>query len=206
MFVIVHNGNVILGPMNWNARRFSEVIEEDCDVSFELPLTNDNFDVITVNDDIKIYPVQTGDYPTHDYRFECLHGPFWQFTDTHAVQSFTAIPLAIDASRNFLKDELAKKRWTKQHECVKITINSVEYTFATDVTTKSVFHQYITSGITSVNWKVNQDTWISLSQSDITNIFNAITQHVQTAFDWENNLAEAINNATTETITSLSLE
>ena len=38
MFVITHNNNVILGPMKWNARRLSEVIQDDCEVTIVLPL------------------------------------------------------------------------------------------------------------------------------------------------------------------------
>jgi hypothetical protein len=56
MFVITHNNNVILGPMKWNARRFSEVIQDDCEVTIVLPLENDSY--YEVNDEIKIWPVQ----------------------------------------------------------------------------------------------------------------------------------------------------
>jgi len=204
MFLITHNNNVILGPMKYNARRFTEVIEDDCEITVTLPLTNDSY--YEVNDEIKIYPVQGTPNPEYNSKTEYLHGPFYTYVDGVAISSMVVEQLPLSAAQNFVKQEAANVRWTKQNSGVKVTLNNVEYTFATDLETKSTFHQYITSDLESVNWKVNQDTWIVLSKSDIQTVFNSIVSHVQSAFDWEVAKLAEIVNTTHETLPTISLE
>jgi len=204
MFLITHNNNVILGPMKYNARRFTEVIEDDCEITVTLPLTNDSY--YEVNDEIKIYPVQGTPNPEYNSKTEYLHGPFYTYVDGVAISSMVVEQLPLSAAQNFVKQEAANARWTKQNSGVKVTLNNVEYTFATDLETKSTFHQYITSDLESVNWKVNQDTWIVLSKSDIQTVFNSIVSHVQSAFDWEVAKLAEIVNTTHETLPTISLE
>jgi hypothetical protein len=205
MFVIVHNDNVILGPMRWNAYRFQEVILDDCELEVTLDSRNDNESVITVNAEIKIYPVTAEPNPTFNPKTEFLHGPFWTYTDTQAVQSYQVEQLTVEAAKNFLKAQVSSARWTKENSGITVTINDIEYKFDTDINTRSKFHQYVTAGLTSVNWKLDQDSWIILGPDDINNIFSAITAHVQTAFDWENTKVTEINVATIETISNIDL-
>lgn len=204
MFLITHNNNVILGPMKWNARRFTEVIEDDCEITVTLPTTNDSY--YEVNDEIKIYPVQGTINPEYNSKTEYLHGPFYTYVDGVAISSMVVEQLPLSAAQNFVKQEAANVRWTKQNSGVKVTLNNVEYTFATNLQTKSTFHQYITSNLESVNWKVDQDTWIVLSKSDIQTVFNSIVNHVQSAFDWEVAKLAEIVDSTHETLPTLSLE
>lgn len=204
MFLITHNNNVILGPMKYNARRFTEVIEDDCEITVTLPTTNDSY--YEVNDEIKIYPVQGTPNPEYNSKTEYLHGPFYTYVDGVAISSMVVEQLPLSAAQNFVKQEAANVRWTKQNSGVKVTLNNVEYTFNTDLETKSTFHQYITSNLESVNWKVNQDTWIVLSKSDIQTVFNSIVSHVQSAFDWEVAKLAEIINTTHETLPTISLE
>jgi len=206
MFVIVYNGNVILGPMVWNARRFSEVIYDECDISVLLELRNDEQTMVTINDGLKIYPVTSEPDPEYNPRTQYLHGPFWAYTDTHAVSSMTVETYHIEAIRNFLRQELADKRWKKQHSGVEVEIDGTTYKFPTDPVTRVSFHHYLTSGSNLVNWKIDQYTWIQLTDQHISTIFNAIVGHLQSSFDWEATKNNEITSATLETIDSIVLE
>jgi len=206
MFVIVYNGNVILGPMVWNARRFSEVINEEAGVSTVLNLKNDEETVVTVNDEIKIYPVTSEPDPDYNKRTQYLHGPFWTFTDTHAVSSMTVENYPIDAIRNFMRQEVANARWKKQYSDIEVTINGNAYKFPTDPLTRVSFHHYLTSGINKINWKINQQTWIELTSEHISVIFNKIVDNLQSSFEWESLKNAEIDAATLETIESVIIE
>ena len=205
-FVIVYNGRVILGPMVWNARRFSEVIDEECGVSVVLELRNDDLTVTTVNDEIKIYPVTSEPDPTYNSRTQFLHGPFWTFTDTQAIASMTVEQYPLETARNFLRQEIADVRWKKLHSGVEVEINGNTYKFPTDPLTRMSFHHYATSGISKVNWKVNQETWLELTSEHISTIFNKIVDHFQSSFEWEANKNSEITTATLETIESIVIE
>ncbi len=203
MFVIVYNGRVILGPMIWNARRFSEVINDDCEISTVLDLKNDDNKVVTVNDEIKIYPVDSEPNPEYNTRTQYLHGPFWTFTDTHAISSMTVESYSLEAIRNFLKQEIADVRWEKLHSGVEVEINGNTYKFPTDPLTRMSFLNYVTAGATNINWKIDQHTWITLTNEHLSIIFNKIVDHFQKSFEWESNKNDEINLATLETIESI---
>lgn len=206
MFVIVYNGNVILGPMNWNARRFSEVINEDCNVSTVLNLKNDEEVVVTVNDEIKIYPVTSEPDPSYNTRTQYLHGPFWTFTDTHAVSSMTVENYPIDAIRNFMRQEVATARWNKQYANIEVTLDGNVYIFPTDPLTRTSFHHYLTSGINKINWKLDQHNWIELNAEHISIIFNKMVDNLQASFEWESSKNAEIDAATIESIESIVIE
>lgn len=204
MFVIVYKNNVILGPMIWNAGRFKTVIEEDCEITVSLPSSNQGY--YEINDDIKIYPVQTTPNPSYDSRTEFLNGPYYDFVDGVAISRMEVHQLDIVAAQNFVKADAAHTRWKKQNSGIQYNINGTDYTFPTDLQTKSTFHQYVTADVDNLNWKVDQDTWITLSKSDIKNIFVAIVNHVQSAFDWEADKLLEINDTNHEALSTLSLE
>ena len=204
LFVIVHNNSVILGPMEWKARRFAEVIDDDCGITVTLPLTNEGY--YEVNSEIKIWPVQFSAEPSYNPKIEHLHGPFYEYIDGVAYSSMVVQQMPLDAAQNFVKQEASTVRWTKQNTSVKVTLNGTEYSFSTDLNTKSIFHQYITSNLESINWKVNQDTWITLSKTDMQTVFNAIVSHVQSTYDWEVAKLSEINGATHETLPNITLE
>ena len=198
MFVIVHNNSVILGPMRWNRYRFENVIQEDLDLDqpITLPDTNGS-NVITVNDEVTIYPVLRIDNEEFNPKIQHLHGPFWEFTDVGAIGSYIAQDLSIDAVKNQLKAEIANQRWLKENEGTYIRLNDVEYPFATTKENRSILHQAITSNTTELNWKISTDQWIILTQQDIKLVFDTIFQHVQWWFDWELRKFNEIDNCTT---------
>jgi hypothetical protein len=206
MFIIKYKDSVILGPMVWRQLRFIDAIKEECEIEASLPATNVGY--YEVNDDIKIWPVNPNPQEVQVYNpmIEYLHGPIWDCNEGIATPSYTVEKLPLLASQNFFKQKAGTIRWEKQNSGVKVTLNDVEYTFATDLETKSIFHQYITSDLESVNWKINQDTWIVLSKSDIQTVFNSIVNHVQAAYDWEVAKLSEIVNSTYEQLTTLSLE
>jgi hypothetical protein len=199
MFVIVYNNSVILGPMRWNRYRFENQIQEECEVSSTLPDRNDNFDAIIVSDQVKILPIQGTPDPVFNPRIEYLHGPFWEFTDKVAIQSYTVEKYNIDAVKNFLKAETSNQRWIKQNQLTSVTvgINNDSHVFSTDEKTRAALQQALLSGLESLNWKFNTDKWVTLSSTDVQSALNQIITHIQTCFDWEMNKIAEIDACTT---------
>ncbi len=195
MFVIVYNNSVILGPMKWNQKRFQDEIEEECEITASLPYTNEG--VITVNENIKIYPVQITQDPPFNSKIEFLHGPFWEFTETHAISSYVVQPKPIEAVRNELKTLVAQERWKKEIKGVKVTTQSLEVTADTNRGTRDIFvQQYLLMGESdTVMWKF-PEAWLNLSKSDLGLIVATGANHVKQAFVWEQDLAAQIDACT----------
>lgn len=184
MFVIVHNNSVILGPMRWNKFRFENVIEEDCEFTVSLPSSNDQ--PIIVSDNIKILPIQGTQNPDFNSRIEFLNGPFWEFTDTVAIQSFRKESLNIDAVKNTMKAQTSAVRWKRETAGIKVTIQGTEVSVTTDRGDRDIFVQkfLLMSDSETVQWKFPEG-WLVLTKADLGAIVAAGAQHVQDQFVWE---------------------
>lgn len=195
MFVIVHNNTVVLGPMRWNRHRFENFLAEDLEINYTLP-TN-NVVPITILPEVKILPVQTTPDPAHNPKIEMLYGPIWEFTDSAAISSYEVQPIAIDAVKSMLKEQVAAERYSREITAVDVTINDTVYKFSTNRDTRNVIQNALTASTSSFNWKMNRDTWVTLTNTELQAILDAITVHVQSCFDWEYSTIAAIDACTT---------
>lgn len=198
MFVIIYNNYVILGPMKWNNGRFQNVILEECEVDTTLPLRNENFEPIIINEEIKILPVQYAETPPLNSKIEMLNGPYWEFTSTHAIASYIVQPLPIDTVKGNLKNILANERWKKEIKGIKVTVQNTEVTVDTNRGTRDIFvQQYLLMGESdTVTWKF-PETWLNLTKSDLGLIVAAGANYVKSVFEWEANLVNQIESSTT---------
>lgn len=198
MFVIVHNSSVILGPMRWNRYRFENTIQEELELEIPIILPDINeSDVITINEEVKIYPVIGTIQEQFNPRTQHLHGPFWQFTDNGATASYIAQDLSIDAVKNQLKAEVANQRWIKENKGTNLVLNGVEYNFSTTKENRSVLQQALLSNLPELNWKLTGDQWVLLTPQDVQTILQSIIQYVQTCFDWELSKCNEIDSCQT---------
>lgn len=198
MFVIIYNNSVILGPMKWNKVRFQNVILEECEVETILPISNGNFEPITINEEIKILPVQYAETPPLNQKIEMLNGPYWEFTPTHAIASYIVQSLPIDMVKGNLKAKLADERWKKEIKGIKVTIQSIEITVDTNRGTRDIFvQQYLLMGESDiVTWKF-PETWLNLTKSDLGLIVATGAAYVKGVFEWEADLVGQIDACTT---------
>jgi hypothetical protein len=183
--------------MRWNRYRFENFLTEELEVTYELPTNNNSEIAITVSDEIKILPVQTTQNPAYNPKIEMLHGPIWEFTDSAAISSYEVHPIAIDAVKNTLKDQVATERYNREITTVDVTINDTVYKFSTSRDTRNVIQNALTASTSSFNWKMDRDTWVTLTNTELQAILDAITVHVQSCFDWEYSTIAAINACTT---------
>lgn len=199
MFLVVHNQSVICGPFSWHPFRFSDIIKEESGIDVQLPLSNDNNEVIyvsTATDNIiTIYPCAINNPPPYNPNVEIAHGPIWEYTDTQAIGTYEIVPMGVEQSRGFFKNLAADARWRRQNAMISYTVGDTAYDFSpADFISMS---QYISAGLDSVNWKIGGEVWIVLTKDDMINITNAMIAQKKSAFDWENATLSAINSAET---------
>lgn len=196
MFVIVYNNSVILGPMRWNRFRFENQIQEECEYGCALPDRNDDLSPIIVSDEIKILPIEGTDNPEYNPTIQFLHGPFWEFTDTKAIMSYQVEYLPVDSAKPILKDQASAERWNRENSGVTVTLNGTEYRFATDKETRATLQNSI-ANLDVINWKLDRETWVSMTKEEGQSVLNVILTHVQESFNWEFNKLQEIDSCTT---------
>lgn len=199
MYVLVYKNQVILGPLKWSRFRFENALMEELEVEKLISSFPDRApdDIISYNDDARVYPVREGEHVPHNPRIETRNGPFWTFTDREAVFQYRPIRLELEVAKSFLLQELAAERWKRETAGTTISIDGTDVRFNTDRETRNVIQNHIASGIASINWKVSNDNWVTLNQEQLSTVLSGIQSYVQTCFDWEKCTAETINNATT---------
>jgi hypothetical protein len=183
--------------MRWNRYRFENFLIEELEVAFNLADRNDTGIAVTVSDEIKILPIQTTSDPAYNPKIEMLHGPIWEFTDSVAISSYEVQPIAIDAVKNMLKEHVASERYSREIATVDVNINDTVYKFSTSRDTRNVIQNALTASTSSFNWKMDRDTWVTLTNTELQAILDAIAVHVQSCFDWEYSTIAAIDACTT---------
>ena len=184
MFVIVHNNNVVLGPMPWRKLFFENMLEDDLEVTVTLPQKNEPESLYVVNDEIKIYPCRMLESPAHNPKIHWLNGPYWVYTDTEAIGSMTVHDYPIDTARGFLKEPLSATRYAKEIAGTKITLQNTEVTLDTMRGSRDIFLQSFQLGADNITWKFPEG-WLTLSNAELGQCVQTIMGHVQTCFAWE---------------------
>lgn len=197
MFVIVHNNYVVFGPREWNKLRFEEILREDCEVEFSLPLRNDDRSVFIINDDTKIFPVVKLDDPEYNGKTQRLQGPYWNYKDDVAEMYYVVTELPLDAAKNLLKGSVAANRYKAEVSGIKYNLNGQEITIDT---TRENRDKYLQTHLTLdagevISWK-SSEGWFDLSKEDLAGIISVYKTHIQNCFAWEKTKNEEIDAVT----------
>jgi hypothetical protein len=190
MYVITHHHDydeVLLGPINWNPRFISSVLQTDLDL--------DNPPTVLASDEqkipydilpnVRVRPV-TQVYEEINSKTQRHEGPFWTYTDDAATATWTAVDKPLDQVKGELKAISAAERWNKENAGVTVTVQDVEVWCDTSRGNRDVFLQrYMTMGdADTVNWKF-PSTWLTLTKSELGYIVSEGTAYIQSCFDWE---------------------
>jgi len=200
MFVIIYNGQVILGPMAWKQFFFQSVILDDCGIEVTLPITNEG--VYVVNDEITIMPAVYTYDPLNSLTQKSV-GPFWTFTDTLATGNFIAVDKDINHIQVDLKDLVSKIRWQKEVSGITVTINDNTYSIDTTRDGRNLYYTSLQLNAPTYNWKFREG-YATITNTDLQNIVTAINQHVQDCFTEEaNRITEIMSKTTAEDLEPL---
>jgi hypothetical protein len=186
-YVLVHNGFVINGPRAWNYRSFESSLEEECEISYKLPMSKSDEEIISIDENTKIYAAELV-YPNYNPKIEYPHGPFWDFSSGKAIGTFQVLETPIDSIKNTLKAQVADIRWRKETSGKKIIIQGTEVFISTSRDQRINYSQkyLLMAESDTVQWKFNEG-WLTLSKTELGQIVSAIDSHVESAFTWEGN-------------------
>lgn len=93
--------------------------------------------------------------------------------------------------------EIAAWRYLEETKGVYINGNLISTTRDSQASLTATFTSMKEGFISTVNWKMADGTFVTLSLSDITAIAQAVVSHVQSCFDREANYITMVNNAST---------
>lgn len=202
MYVITHHHDydeVLLGPIEWNPRFISSVLQSDLDLNYQPNiLASDEQKVpYEVLRNVWIRRV-TYNNEEHNPKIHTLMGPYWTYNGDEAIAEYRKQDKPLDIVKSELKQLVTARRYEKEIAGVKVTIQGIEVTVDTARGSRDVFVQkYLLMGDNdTVEWKF-PETWLTLTKSDLGLAVQAGVAHVQSQFSWENAKFNEIDACTT---------
>lgn len=186
MFIIVKDNFIEYGPKEWNKSSFEYMIYHLTLKKIKLP--NENTDAIVIDEDCKIYPIIKNIRGAFNDSFsQKLIGPFWEFTDTHAIASYDVDLMPLNKIKNEIKEKIKKIKNRKINGFnVTININNNDISFFIDENEKrNIFQKYsILNEESIVQWK-HSNGWTELSKINFKQLVDAVNNYIEEQFVWE---------------------
>jgi hypothetical protein len=199
MYALVYKNNIIVGPKSWE-KGFFEFALKRKKIEFDfVPIKPTPILPHIINEDTKIYPVeiiQGNINPLYQHH----RGPLWEIKDDVAIATYEIIETDLEAAKYNFKEFLAAERYTKEVSGTKITVQDTEVTIDTSRDGRNIFVQkfLLMADTDTVKWKF-PEKWLLLTKSELGEVIAAGAAHIQSAFDWENEISEQIDAETAVT-------
>lgn len=197
-FAIVHKNKVIIGPMDWKQKYFTDVLKIRHKVESNIPAVVPVTLPYIIDEDTYINRV-IENKPEIDFMTEYHYGPLWNITSDAVIANYEVKDIEISDARNNFRVIAANERYKKEVSGLKITIQDTGVSIDTSRDGRRIFtERYIVmSDNEIINWKF-PEAWLELSKTDIRDIIISITSYVQSVFDWEKSINIAIDSAQTK--------
>lgn len=194
-YAIVHKNRVIIGPMDWKQKYFTDVLKIRHKIESSIPATEPDKLPFIINEETYIHRT-IENKPEIDFMTEYHYGPLWEITNDVIIANYEVKDIEIPDARNNFKIIAANKRYNKEVSGLKITVNGVEVSVDTSREGRNLFIQklLVMADDEVVNWKF-PESWLELSKNDLKYIISQSSNYIQSAFDWEKNINNAIDAA-----------
>lgn len=202
MYVITHHHDydeVLLGPIPWNPRYMSSVIQSDLDLdTAPTILASDElrvpFDILP---NVRVRKATTSYAPINN-KIQRFEGPFWTYVNDEGIATFTAVDKDIDLVKGELKSITASVRYEKENAGITLNVQGVDVWCDTSRGNRDVFFQKLAlmGDTDTVKWKF-PNVWLELTKADLGMIVTAGVAYIQGCFDWEDIKNSEIDACTT---------
>lgn len=197
MYVLTHNDQVLLGPILWNSRMFNSTIEDDTEIITNILPSDVNNVPLDLGNGLKIRAC-TDVYPTLNPKIQFYNGPFWTFTATTGLASYTVVDKPISLVQQELKAQVATQRWVKEQSGTTAVVHNKTVTVDTARGSRDVFVQQflLLAADATVQWKFPEG-WMTVTKADLGICVDAGVAHVRGAFAWEAEIVASVDAALT---------
>jgi hypothetical protein len=192
-YAIVHKGRVIIGPLAWTQKYFTDVLKIRHRITANIPGQAPEQFPYVIDENTSIYEV-VENRPEFNAMIEYHYGPLWDVSQNPAVASYEVRENDIESARNNFKILAAHERYKKEVSGTTVTVQGIELKLSTlREAREPLVQKYVTMGdADTVNWKFDQQ-WLTVTRNEVKSVIAAIDQHVQAAFDWEAGIHASID-------------
>lgn len=197
MYALVLNDKVISGPRGWNSAFFRSSLRERGEtVTGLIPTKAPDAMPYTITDNARVVLVNEV-RPEINSFIEYHRGPLWSNIGDTATATYEVVEQPLEFAKQNYKNLLADKRYIKEVAGATVTVQDQEITVDTSREGRSIFVEklMLMGESDTVNWKFPEG-WFALTKSELAAVVQAGVDHVQSAFDWEQQIANDIDSET----------
>lgn len=206
MYALIHNSQLILGPIRFNYRLINSELE-DLELTERIGPRAYEGVPYTINADTFLLPAQIVIDGEYDGRFQNLSNFEWtiltdEYGNPNKVQfTHTPIEKPLEQVKEEYKRQIPSLRWGMENKLLTLTINNTEVQVSTDREERA---QFVTKLVSCSNlqnashdYKFRNGAWVVIGCTEIQYILEQIDHEIQDAFDWEHAKLQEIDACTT---------
>ena len=202
MYALIHNSQLILGPMGYNYRLINSELE-DLEIDYKVsPRDYENVPIaIDVATKTYLFPA-TIIIPDHDSRFQSVGSFQWNIIEENDVPVgvefiYPISDKTLDQIKADYKTQLSPIRRGKENTIIEIDLNGTLITISTSREERLSLASKLSASPGPHNFKFNNDVWMQITSTELEYIISQIDVKVQEAFDWEYSKVQEIDACST---------
>ena len=196
MYALIHNSQLILGPIQWNYRLINGELEEleiDARVS---PRDYENAP-FTFDENTYLIPA-VQNIEQHDGRFQSVGNFDWEIIQEDDVPVRVEMTYAIsnktlDQIKQEYKSQLPDIRRQKETQIIDVTLGETIVQVSTAREERVSFVSKLVSSPGPHNFKFENNVWLQITTTELEYVISQIDAKVQEAFDWEYSKVQEID-------------
>lgn len=207
MYALIHDSQLILGPIQWNYRLINGEIE---DLEFDHRVSPRDYDNVPITIDVatKTYVIPAVEIiPEYDPRFQSVGNSVWSIVEENDIPirvefDYSINDKTLEQVKEEYKAQVAPIRWEKENQILTLTVNNTEVEVSTSREERS---QLVNKKIScpdlqtvTHSYKFHNGVWLEIGCTEIDYILEQIDHEVQEAFDWEISKYNEIDACTTK--------
>lgn len=200
MYALIHDSQLVLGPMGYNYRMINSDLEE---LEIEERVSPRDYERVPfqINENTYVLPV-IQIIPPHDSRFQVVGNFEWNIIKENDIPVRVEMIYEInDKTLDQIKEEYKKQvspiRKEKENTNIQLTINDTVVTVITSKEERLIYLNKLFSYTEPINFKFTGGVWALLTKADMEYIIQEIDKKVQESFDWEHFKIQEIDSCTT---------
>jgi len=196
MYALIHNSQLILGPIQWNYRLINGELEE---LEIDARVSPRDYENVPFTFDENTYLIPAvQNIPEYDGRFQSVGNFDWEIIQENDVPVRVEMTYAIsnktlDQIKQEYKSQLPDIRRQKETQIIDVTLGDTIVQVSTSREERVSFVSKLVSSPGPHNFKFENDVWLQITTTELEYVISQIDVKVQEAFDWEYSKVQEID-------------
>lgn len=200
MYALIHNSELLLGPIQFNSRLINASLEDE-EIDYQVQPRQYQEVPIHIDENTHLLPA-IQETPSHDGRTHSVGNFTWEINYENQIPvsvtfTYPVIEKTLEQVKAERKTEVTPVRREKEETIIDISVNGTTVKVSTSREQRLAFVSKLVSSPGPHNFKFENGVWLEVDNTVLQDIVTQIDAKVQEAFDWELAKLQEIDACTT---------